>query len=44
MKSFTVFSLAVLLAPVALAQQQTFIANPDGSDRQDDAENDPRGG
>ena len=31
MKSFTVFSLAVLLAPVALAQQQTFIANPDGS-------------
>src|ERR1700692_1564104 len=32
MKSFTVFALAVLLAPVALAQQQTFVANPDASD------------
>jgi polyisoprenoid-binding protein YceI len=32
MKSFTVFALAVLLAPVALAQQQTFVANPDASE------------
>ncbi len=32
MKSFTVFALAVLLAPVALAQQQTFVANPDSSE------------
>jgi polyisoprenoid-binding protein YceI len=32
MKSCTVFALAVLLAPVALAQQQTFVANPDASE------------
>ncbi len=32
MKSFAVFALAVLLAPVALAQQQTFVANPDASE------------
>jgi polyisoprenoid-binding protein YceI len=32
MKSFTVFALAALLAPVALAQQQTFVANPDVSE------------
>ena len=32
MQSFTVFALAVLLAPVALAQQQTFVANPDASE------------
>ena len=32
MKSFTVFALAALLAPVALAQQQTFVANPDASE------------
>ena len=32
MKSFTVIALAVLLAPVALAQQQTFVANPDASE------------
>ena len=32
MKSFTVFALAVLVAPVALAQQQTFVANPDASE------------
>ena len=32
MKSFTVFALAVILAPVALAQQQTFVANPDASE------------
>ena len=32
MKCFTVFALAVLLAPVALAQQQTFVANPDSSE------------
>ncbi len=32
MKSFTVFALAVLLAPVALAQEQTFVANPDASE------------
>ena len=31
MKSSTVFALAVLLAPVALAQQ-TFVANPDASE------------
>jgi polyisoprenoid-binding protein YceI len=32
MKSFTVFALAVILAPVALTQQQTFVANPDASE------------
>ena len=32
MKSFTIFALAVLLAPAALAQQQTFVANPDASE------------
>jgi polyisoprenoid-binding protein YceI len=32
MKSFTVLALAVLLAPVALAQKQTFVANPDASE------------
>jgi polyisoprenoid-binding protein YceI len=32
MKSFTVLALAVILAPVALAQQQTFVANPDASE------------
>jgi polyisoprenoid-binding protein YceI len=32
MRSFTVFALAVILAPVALAQQQTFVANPDASE------------
>jgi polyisoprenoid-binding protein YceI len=32
MRSFTGFALAVLLAPVALAQQQTFVANPDASE------------
>jgi polyisoprenoid-binding protein YceI len=32
MKSFTVFALALLLAPLALAQQQTFVANPDASE------------
>jgi polyisoprenoid-binding protein YceI len=32
MESFTVFALAVILAPVALAQQQTFVANPDASE------------
>ena len=32
MKSFTVFALAVLLAPGAMAQQQTFVANPDASE------------
>jgi polyisoprenoid-binding protein YceI len=32
MKSFTVFALAVIVAPVALAQQQTFVANPDASE------------
>jgi polyisoprenoid-binding protein YceI len=31
MKSFTVLALAVILAPVALAQRQTFVANPDAS-------------
>ena len=32
MKSFTVFALAVLLAPAALAQHQTFVVNPDASE------------
>jgi polyisoprenoid-binding protein YceI len=32
MKSFTVLALTVLLAPAALAQQQTFVANPDASE------------
>jgi polyisoprenoid-binding protein YceI len=32
MKSCTVLAFAVLLAPVALAQQQTFVANPDASE------------
>ena len=33
MKSFTIFAaLAVLAAPVALAQHQTFVANPDTSE------------
>jgi polyisoprenoid-binding protein YceI len=32
MKSFAVFALAGLLAPAALAQQQTFVANPDASE------------
>jgi polyisoprenoid-binding protein YceI len=32
MKSFTVFGLAVILAPAALAQHQTFVANPDASE------------
>ena len=32
MKSFTVFALAVILAPVAPALQQTFVANPDASE------------
>ncbi len=32
MKSFTIIALAVILAPVALAQQQTFVANPDASE------------
>jgi polyisoprenoid-binding protein YceI len=32
MRSFTVFAVAVLLAPVAFAQQQTFVANPDASE------------
>jgi polyisoprenoid-binding protein YceI len=32
MKSFTICTLAVLLAPVAFAQQQTFLANPDASE------------
>ena len=32
MKSFTVFALAVLVATAALAQQQTFVANPDASE------------
>ena len=31
MKSFAVFALAVILAPAALAQHQTFIVNPDAS-------------
>jgi hypothetical protein len=32
MKSFTIFALAVLLAPGAMAQHQTFVANPDASE------------
>jgi polyisoprenoid-binding protein YceI len=32
MRSFTIIALAVILAPVALAQQQTFVANPDASE------------
>ena len=44
MKSFTVFALAVLLAPVAFAQQQTFVANPDASEVKMTLKNDPRGG
>ena len=32
MKSLAVLALTVLLAPVALAQQQTFVANPDASE------------
>ena len=32
MKSFAVFALAVLLAPAALAQHQTFALNPDASE------------
>ena len=32
MRSFTVFAVALLLAPVALAQQQTFVPNPDASE------------
>ena len=32
MKSFAVFALAVILAPVALAQHQTFAVNPDASE------------
>ena len=32
MKSFAIFALGVLLAPVALAQQQTFVVNPDASE------------
>ena len=32
MKSFTVFTLAALLAPAALAQHQTFVVNPDASE------------
>jgi polyisoprenoid-binding protein YceI len=32
MKSFKVFALAALLSPVALAQQQTFVVNPDASE------------
>jgi len=32
MKSFAVLALAVILAPAALAQQQTFVANPDASE------------
>ena len=32
MKSFAVFALAVLLAPAALAQHQTFAVNPDASE------------
>ena len=31
MKSFTLFALAAALAPVALAQRQTFVVNSDGS-------------
>jgi polyisoprenoid-binding protein YceI len=32
MKSFTVFALAAVLAPAALAQHQTFVVNPDASE------------
>ena len=32
MKSFAAFALAVLLAPAALAQHQTFVVNPDASE------------
>jgi polyisoprenoid-binding protein YceI len=32
MKSFAVYAFAVLLAPVALAQHQTFVANPEASE------------
>jgi hypothetical protein len=32
MKSFAVFTLAVILAPAALAQHQTFVINPDASE------------
>ena len=32
MKSFTIFALAVLLAPGAMAQQQIFVTNPDASE------------
>jgi polyisoprenoid-binding protein YceI len=32
MKSFTVFALAAVFAPAALAQHQTFVVNPDGSE------------
>lgn len=32
MKSFAVFALAVILAPAALAQHQTFVVNPDSSE------------
>jgi YceI-like protein len=32
MKFFAAFALAGLLAPAALAQHQTFVVNPDGSD------------
>jgi polyisoprenoid-binding protein YceI len=32
MKSFAVLALAVMFAPAALAQQQTFVANPDASE------------
>jgi polyisoprenoid-binding protein YceI len=34
MKSFAVFALAVILAPAALAQHQTFAVNPDASEIQ----------
>jgi polyisoprenoid-binding protein YceI len=32
MKSFAVFALAVILAPAAIAQHQTFVVNPDASE------------
>jgi polyisoprenoid-binding protein YceI len=32
MKSFVVFTLAVVLAPVAVAQHKTFVVNPDASE------------
>jgi polyisoprenoid-binding protein YceI len=32
MRSFAVFALAAVLAPVALAQHQTFVVNPDASE------------